>query len=377
MKPEKKDEVKRTYIWGTGKIAQYVYHFYHDELKAYNIVGCIDNDKRKEGQIFAEGGLHIFAPDILLKDQNCHIIILAEAYSEIEQQIAGKYPWIVGRIENYKLVTKQRLLARYRNTKDEEIKEILSYLNDQPIQVFNYNFAAKYSGMDIDILYDEQAGLFYVLFEHKRMYFARHFDSKEKVGDYYRQIAMEQDLESPHRYLYGEFQVEDNSVVVDAGVAEGNFALSVIDRVKKIYLFEADSEWVEALKYTFAPYRDKVVIVNKYLSNYTDASTVSVDEFIPEEQIDFMKLDIEGEEYYALDGAKNVISSSRNMKCAVCTYHNEFDYYAVANLLDRLGFVVTHSKGYMWFPYDRNSIFDLPTLRRGLIRAGKNDCVSI
>lgn len=377
MKPEKKDEVKRTYIWGTGKIAQYVYHFYYDELKAYNIVGCIDNDKRKEGQIFAEGGLRIFSPDILLKDQNCHIIILADAYYEIEQQIVGKYPWIVGRIENYKLVTKQRLLARYRNTKDEEIKEILSYLNDHPIQVFNYNFAAKYSGTDADILYDEQAGLFYVLFEHKRMYFARHFDSKEKVSDYYRQIAMEQDLKSPHRYLYGEFQVEDNSVVVDAGVAEGNFALSVIDRVKKLYLFEADSEWVEALKYTFAPYRDKVVIVNKYLSNYTDASTVSVDEFIPEEQIDFMKLDIEGEEYYALDGARNMISLSEHMKCAVCTYHNEFDYHAVANLLGNLGFTVTHSKGYMWFPYDRSSIFDLPTLRRGLIRAEKDDCVRI
>lgn len=372
MKAEKKDELKRIYIWGTGKIAQYICHFYHDELENYNIVGCIDNDKRKEGQIFAAGGMRIFSPDILLRDQSCHIIILAEAYREIEQQIAERYPWIMGRIENYLLFTKKRLLARYHSTEDEEIKDILGYLKEQPLQVFNYNFASKYYYMDYDILYDKQIELFYVLFDHKRMYFARRFNSEEKVRDYYRQIMMEQDLESPHRYFYGEFQVEDNSVVIDAGVAEGNFALSVIDRVKKIYLFEADSEWVEALKYTFAPYRDKVVIVNKYLSNYTDAATISIDAFISEEQIDFMKLDIEGEEYYALDGARNMISTSFNMKCAVCTYHNEFDYYALAHLLSGLGFTVTHSRGYMWFPYDRSSIFDLPTLRRGLIRAKKD-----
>lgn len=371
MDIDQKDEMRRTYIWGTGKIAQYVYHFYHDELKNYNIVGCIDNDKRKEGQFFEAAGVYIFLPDILLKDKQCQIIILAAACHEIEQQITAQYPWITGRIDNYLLFTKQRLRNRYQKTQDEELKDILCYLKEQPLQVFNYNFVTKYNRMNFDILYDEQAGLFYVLFEHKRMYFARHFDSKEKVSDYYRQIAMEQDLESPHRYLYGEFQVDSSSVVIDAGVAEGNFALSVIDRVKKIYLFEADPEWIEALKYTFAPYSDKVIIVNKYLSNYTDASTISIDSYIPEEQIDFMKLDIEGEEYYALDGARNTIAASMHMKCAVCTYHKEFDYNILSQLLDELGFEVTHSRGYMWFPYDRNSIFDLPTLRRGLIRAKK------
>lgn len=365
------DTAQRTYIWGTGKIARYIYHFYQDELKAYHIVGCIDNDQGKKGKIFEAGGLQIFSPDILLRDRECHIIILAEAYQEIEQQIADQYSWLSGRIENYLVLTKQRLLARYQNTEDAEIKDILCYLRENTLQVFNYDFVKKYGWLDYDVLYDDQAELFYVLFENKRMYFARRFDSDRKVRDYYRQILMEQDPESPHCYLCEGFRVDGNSVVVDAGAAEGNFAISIIDHVKKLYLFEADPEWTEALRYTFAPYGDKVMIINKYLSNYTDASTVSIDSFLPGEQIDFMKLDIEGEEYYALDGARNAIASSKHMKCAVCTYHNEFDYHMVSRLLGELGFVIAPSSGYMWFPYDKDNIWELPTLRKGLIRARK------
>lgn len=363
--------MERTYIWGTGKIAKYIYNFYHDVLESYNIVGCIDNDKNKEGRIFEGGRLCIFSPDILLDDKNCHIIILASAYQEIERQIIQNYPWMEGRTENYLVFTKRRLLMRYQGSENEEIRDILHYLKNHILDIFNYDFAMEYESKNYDILYDEQVGLYYVLFENKRMYFARYLNNKEKVCDYYRQIMLEQDFKSPHRYLSGEFQVSDGSIVIDAGVAEGNFALSVIDQVKKIYLFEPDPDWIEALNYTFAPYSDKVVIVNKYLSNFTDESTVSIDSFVTEQQIDFIKLDIEGEEYYALDGAKSKIASSVHIKCAVCTYHNEFDYIVIGQLLQNLGLSSEPSKGYMWFPYDKDGIFELPTLRRGLIRAEK------
>ncbi len=363
--------MKRTYIWGTGRIAKYVYYFYHDELESYNIVGCIDNDKTKEGKNFEGTDIHIFQPDVLAYDRKCHVIILTAAYQEIERQITELYPWMIGRVDSFLLFTKQRLIARYKNTEDEEIKDILFYLKDHSLQAFNYEFTTKYSNRNYDILYDEQAELFYTIFENKRMYFAKNLDSEKKVRDYYRQVMLEQDLESPHRYLNEDFQIDINSVVIDAGVAEGNFALSVIDKVKKIYLFESDPDWIEALNYTFAPYKDKVVLVNKYLSDFEDASTVSIDSFVSEKKIDFMKLDIEGEEFYALKGARNTIISSDKMKCVVCAYHKEFDYVALSQLLRELGFDIETSGGYMWFPYDRSSIFDLPTLRRVLIRAKK------
>lgn len=371
MNIDRKTEMKRTYIWGTGRIAKYVYHFYYNELESYNIVGCIDNDKTKVGKTFEGTDICIFQPDVLIDDKQSQVVILTAAYQEIEQQIMNDYPWMIGSVQSPLLFTKHRLISRYKDTRNEEIKDILCYLKDHPLQVFNYEFTKKYSNTNYDILYDEQAELFYTMFYNKRMYFARNLDSEEKVRDYYGQVMLEQDMESPHRYLYGDFQVDSNSVVIDAGVAEGNFALSVIDKVKKIYLFESDPDWIEALKYTFEPYKDKVIMVNKYLSNYVDASTVSIDSFVSEDQIDFIKLDIEGEEYYALEGAKNTIISSSKMKCAVCAYHKEFDYFALLQLLQEFGFDTETSRGYMWFPYDRNSIYDLPTLRRGLIRAKK------
>jgi 16S rRNA A1518/A1519 N6-dimethyltransferase RsmA/KsgA/DIM1 with predicted DNA glycosylase/AP lyase activity len=48
--------------------------------------------------------------------------------------------------------------------------------------------------------------------------------------------------------------VAEGDVVVDAGAAEGNFALSVIDKASKVYIIEGDAGWCEALRQTFLPY---------------------------------------------------------------------------------------------------------------------------
>ncbi|MDR0567342.1 MAG: methyltransferase, partial [Prevotellaceae bacterium] len=56
-------------------------------------------------------------------------------------------------------------------------------------------------------------------------------------------------------------------VVVDAGVAEGIFALSVVERAKELYLFEADKDWIAPLEATFAPFGNKANIVNCYVAD--------------------------------------------------------------------------------------------------------------
>lgn len=225
--------------------------------------------------------------------------------------------------------------------------------------------------MDYFIEYDKETGLYFTLFENKKMYFARYLNSKSKVLNYYKTIILEQDMDSPHKYLVDGFDVDENSIIVDAGVAEGNFSLSVVENAKKIYLFEPNLDWIEALRYTFAPYKDKVFIVESYLSDFTNGNTITLDNFISENKVDFIKLDIEGEEYYALKGAQKTILNSERIKCAVCCYHQENDYVVLSNLLREFGMETKHSKGYMWFPYDRDPVFSHPTLRRGLIRAEK------
>lgn len=365
---EGEKKVDRIYLWGTGKLAKWIFARFKEEIKEMKISGFLDNDQTKEGKTFHD--YNIYQPHVLAKEENCQVIILTEKFSSIVKQIEEHYSENVIRCESFHYFIKFRLLARYQFSGDQEIQEIMRYIRQNRLTVFNYSFTKKYDKETYDILYDDKKQMFYTFYEKNKMYFPRRFNNREKIELYIRQIRKEQDKLSPHCYLSDGFSVNDNDIVLDAGVAEGNFALSVIEKVKKIYLVEPDVEWLEALRYTFEAYGDKVVFINKYLSNYNSKETVSIDTIV-KDRLDFIKMDIEGEEYYALQGAEDVIKRNKNIKCAVCTYHQEFDFRNIENLLNKLGFYTQTSKGYMWFPYDKDYFYSLPTLRRGLIRAVK------
>jgi len=78
----------------------------------------------------------------------------------------------------------------------------------------------------------------------------------------------EQKDKSPHLYIKDENIITQNSVLVDAGTCEGNFAIRFVDKVSKMYLIEPDPVWQECLQRTFYPFKDKVVICNKSLARY-------------------------------------------------------------------------------------------------------------
>jgi hypothetical protein len=206
----------------------------------------------------------------------------------------------------------------------------------------------------------------YVLHDGKRLYFPKTWD-EERVKAYYNAISSEQDIDSPHRYETADFHVEEGDVIVDVGSAEGNFALDVVERAKKLYLFEVEPIWIEALEATFAPYKNKVVIVNKYVSDNNDENCVTLDNFFSNEKIDFIKADIEGAEPQLLAGAKNILASRTSIKMTLCTYHRHNDAAVLQQVLNTNGFRTEFSRGYMIFIHDRN--LRPPYLRRALIRA--------
>ncbi len=361
-------ESKKYYIWGTGFRAIQINQLYAVQLKQIEIIGYIDNNSSKWGGVFY--GNNIFSPDILNDDRESYIIIANMFSDEIIKQIIEKYPWCEDRIMEPLFFERLQVISRYKNSKEEDIQEIINYLYNHGLQVFNYPFTEKYDNKEFHIEYDEDKKLFFTLFNAKKMYFSRSLCDEKRVREYYKSICLEQDINSPHRYLTDTFEIKDDAVVVDAGVAEGNFALSIVDRAKKIYLFEPDIEWVEALNYTFEPYKEKVVIINKCLSNYIDDSTTTIDETLGSSKVDFIKMDIEGEEYYAIQGAERSIITSEDLRCVVCTYHQEFAYSAIVKLLKELNFEIEDSMGYMWYP-DSFNIMRAPVLRRGVIRGEK------
>jgi len=251
----------------------------------------------------------------------------------------------------------------------EEIEVVLNYLKTNPLTVFPYSFKDQYIADEIKVFDDTDKGLRYVWLDGKRLYFKKRWN-KQKIRHLFNLLSQEQDLQSPHRYLNDRFTFESGEVLVDVGVAEGNFALSVVEKASKLILFEADKEWIEPLKATFEPWKDKVLIVNKYVGNITNATCTKLDDFFSEgENLTFLKIDVEGAESRLLDGCKRILSEVSPLKLAICTYHKQDDEKNFRSLLTQRGFETSHSDGFMLFYYDKK--MKAPYFRRALLRATK------
>ena len=248
---------------------------------------------------------------------------------------------------------------------DKEIQETVSYFKNKGLNVYGSYEEVKQRYL----VNRDQDNHPYIIFENKRMYYPDTYrfikaDGKEFVGD----VLYEQQSGSPHQYVRNEEAIKQDSVIVDAGVCEGNFALRYIDKAKKVYLIEADNEWMQALKRTFRPYGDKVVFCQKFLTRYNSSNTITVDSLVKEE-IDFIKMDIEGAEIDALLGARKTLQKS-SAECAICSYHKQNDEENIRFILESYGYRTSVSKGYMFFVYDED-IIDTLDLRRGVVYGEK------
>jgi hypothetical protein len=276
-------------------------------------------------------------------------------------------------LKDYITDTQKRNIIKFLKSniehQNQEKLEILNYLRHNRKNVFPYYFTKKYHSEHITVYMDDDSDMKYVLHENKRMYFPISWDI-EKIQSYYNSLLIEQDIDSPHRYEYSDFCVNYGDVVADVGAAEGIFSLSIIEKAKKVYLFEGNEIWINPLQMTFEPYRDKIITVNNFISDASDNNSISLDDFFIDKDINFLKVDIEGSELKLLMGAKSILSKRRNLKIVLCTYHKHNDEHIFSDLLIKNGFKINFSKGYMLFMEDTE--LTRPYLRRGLIRAQKN-----
>jgi len=252
---------------------------------------------------------------------------------------------------------------------NDEQKEVLQFLENDEIRIFPYPFNTNYSPDKIEVFYDTEKRMRYVLQDGKRLYFKKRWN-ENKIKRSYCDLIREQDLNSPHRYLTDSFNIGKNDVLADIGAAEGNFSLAVIDDVRKVYIFEYDPEWIEALKVTFAPWAEKVEIIDKFVSDSNDNSHVRFDTFYENKKdINFLKIDVDGAESVVLKSCEKLFKSDGPLKIALCTYHKNNDEKEFTRFLKNYGFSVSPSRGYMINYYDKK--MKAPYLRRGLIRAIK------
>lgn len=181
---------------------------------------------------------------------------------------------------------------------DKEIADTVKYLLHHRLSTFYSYFQEKYNAEKISVYKDSVNGL-------------------------------------PH-----EFCINESDVMADVGSAEGYFTLLNIEKLKKVYLFEQDSEWLEALETTFAPWKDKVVIIPKFVSYKNSGNEISLDSyFMNEKNIPgFFKIDVEGAEASVLKGMEKLMLNSQ-VRIALCTYHHQEDFQKFSNFFESEGFL--------------------------------------
>ena len=269
-----------------------------------------------------------------------------------------KRAWLQVKIISYYLFRK----------KTSEQKVVINYLLRHKITIYPYSYTARYNEQHIPLIMDSQKGMYYYVYNGKKMFFPK--NSKEsQLRAYIKTILGEQDPRSPHCYLTSDFNVSEDDIVLDVGAAEGNFSLSIVDKVAQIYLFEPNPEWREALQETFEPWKEKVHIVEKYVSDKDADEAITLDTYCKDlPKISFIKADIEGFELALLKGAEQTIARNQPLKIAICTYHKQDDERELQEYLRKRNFTGQTSGGYMIYFHDK---LQKPYLRKVLLRAQK------
>ena len=223
--------------------------------------------------------------------------------------------------------------------------------------------------------YDPSNSLPYVLHKGKKLYYPKTWPLP-LVKDQYTNLVEKENiigggysLKCPHQYQTNQFHVHDTDTVLDIGAAEGLFALEVVDSVDKVIVIEADELWAEPLKATFERYKDKVTLINKFISDKDGPTEITIESCLRNTAIKtlFVKMDIEGEECKVIGSNQNLLSKEIDIRIVCCTYHNRHDAETLKGMLESSGYTTEFSDGFVLFIWDEN--LQPPYFRHGLIRA--------
>ena len=254
---------------------------------------------------------------------------------------------------------KYRIKYLFTPPRTEEEKAYAA-LGENGISPYPYRWRREYDIRTYPVAI-ETNGLPYVVHQGKRLYF------KRNMRDYtqwtYKHLLIEQDKRSAHCYIntYDELK---GKILLDIGAAEGIFTLNAIEQISHAYLFECDEEWIEALEATFAPWKEKITIVRKYVSDTDDERQITLDTFMKGKSTEdlFLKMDIEGYEQKTLKGARHLLENATNLSGAIATYHTHDARQEIKATLEEKHFVTETTPGFLYFDQE---------MRRGIIRFSK------
>lgn len=219
---------------------------------------------------------------------------------------------------------------------------------------YPYLWKKEYEDRNYEVNTDKSNGLPYILHNGKKLYFKR--DTTSDIPVVYRSLLIEQDLRSAHRYV-ASYEELKGKTLLDIGAAEAIFTLDTIEYIDHAYLFECEDCWIEAIEATFAPWKDKITVVHKYVSDINDENNVTLDEYFRDKPKDniFFKMDIDGSERKALKGAVGLLRNEESISGAVCIYHLKDDDSVIQKTLAENGLKTFVQPGFIYFEKEMRS----------------------
>ncbi|MFZ1073955.1 MAG: FkbM family methyltransferase [Verrucomicrobiia bacterium] len=186
-----------------------------------------------------------------------------------------------------------------------------------------------------------------------------------------------------HFYLNHGTVIRPGDVVIDCGCCEGFFVFQALEAgASKVIGIEPNPEMVHCLEKTFAEEikAGRVVIQAAALGSFHGQASfsfnaaypafgqvgdqaggqpvavetlVSICERLKLDRVDFVKMDIEGAEIQAMEGALPVLAKF-HPKLAITTYHRAFDFRCLEALLRTAGYKHIRAVGITKFGGDHN-----------------------
>jgi len=270
-----------------------------------------------------------------------------------------------------------KLLRYYENNPSKTFEKEISYLKELGyITVFPYKQIKSLE--NIEGGFDLKRKMPFILHNNKRLYFPKSWDVEQAKGMYNILIVNENILgggyteKAPHQYQNNDFRVHKGDIVLEIGAAEALFSLDIIDLAKKIYIFEPKKIWRKPLQATFEPYKDKVEIIEKYVSNIDSADEVKLETCLKFDDSEnfFVKMDVEGYEKLVIEDNISFFSKNTDIRVSCCTYHKHEDADDFKEIFTNLHYNIEYSEGYMLFLSGND--LKPPYFRKGMIRASKN-----
>lgn len=304
-------------VFGAGNIGKGTV----EELQKHgiNVDFLCDNDKSKVGNLY-NGKPCISLDELIEKKDETVVIISTRYYKEIYNQLIR-----LG-INNIKRIFVNKFyIDDYIYNKD------IQHIKDKLIEV-------------IDNLEDE---------ESKRI-FSRIIEEWVTHKNEYGQLD---DIYTDNQYFPEDIvKLSENEVFVDGGAYIGDTAHEFLKKCNykfnELFLFELNKNNYERLLINVEEYdneiRSKIKVFNLGVSDkekevyYSDADegssisefgkvtsgVINIDKFFKNNKVTFIKMDIEGEELKALEGAKHTIKTYRP-KLSICLYHKPQDLWEI------------------------------------------------